>query len=93
MGSEPYSKDFVSAGVLNNRSRSGGATAINQEKVDEVYQTHPGSSVRSVAEGSSIPQTITYRIRTEHLLLKPYLFNSYMRQIFKIVSNAVAIIG
>ena len=48
---------------------------MNQEKVDEVndfLQIHPGSNVRSVAEGSSIPQTTTYRIRTEHLLLKPY---------------------
>ena len=32
-----------------------------------------GSSVWSFAEASSIPQTTTtYRIRTEHLLLKPY---------------------
>ena len=46
------------------------STGINQEKVDEVndfIQTHPGSSVRSVAEVSSIP---TYRITTKHLLLK-----------------------
>ena len=36
------------------------------------------SSVQSVIEVSSIPQTTTYRIRTEHLLLKPYnLVNSY----------------
>ena len=72
MGSELYLKDFVRRGVLNNRSRSGRLTAINQEKVDEVNQTHPGPSVRSVVEASSIPQTTTYQIRTEHLLLKPY---------------------
>ena len=76
MGSESYLKDFVRTGVFNDRSRSGRSTRTNQEKVDEVndaLQTHPESSVRSVAEASSIPQTTTtYRIRTEHLLLKPY---------------------
>ena len=47
---------------------------INQEKVNEVndlLQTHPGSSVWSVVEASSILQTAACRIRTEHLLLKP----------------------
>ena len=75
MGSEPGLKDFVRTGVLNKRSRSGRPTGINREKVDEVndiLQTHLGSSVRLVAEVSSIPQTTAYRIRTEHLLLKPY---------------------
>ena len=39
------------------------------------------SSVQSVTKVSSIPQTTTYRIRTEHLLLKPYnLVNNYMRK-------------
>ena len=36
MGSEPYLKDFARVRVLNDRSRSGGPTGINQEKVDEV---------------------------------------------------------
>ena len=35
------------------------------------FQTHPESSVQSVAEASSRPQTTTYTIRIEHLLLKP----------------------
>ena len=55
MGSEPYLKDFVRSGVLNDRSRSGRPTGFNQEKVSEVndfFQTHPGLSVRSVAEAS-----------------------------------------
>ena len=67
MGSGPYFKDFVKPGVLNDRSRSGRSTGINQEKVDEVndfLQTHPGSSVRSVAEAPT--QTTTYRIRAEN---------------------------
>ena len=71
----PHLKGLVRLGVLNDRSRSGIPTVINQEKVDEVndfLQTHSGSNVRSVAEASSIPQTTTYRIRTELLLLKPY---------------------
>ena len=58
MGSEPYLKDFVRSRVLNDRSRSGRPTVINQEKVDEVndfLQTHLGSSVWSVAKSSSIP--------------------------------------
>ena len=49
--------------MFNDRSRSGSSTGINQEKVDEVddfLQTHPGSSVRSVAKASLIPQTTTY---------------------------------
>ena len=52
---------------------------VNQEKVDEVKwfssNLSPRSSVRSVVEDSSIPQTTTtttYRIINEHLLLKPY---------------------
>ena len=72
LGSEPYLKDFVRAGVL----KFGRLTRINQEKVDEVndfLQIHPGSNVRSFVEASSIPETTTtYRIITEHLLLKPY---------------------
>ena len=72
MGSEVYVKDFVRPGVLKAER----STEISQEKVDEVndfLQTHPGSSVRPLAEAFLIPQTITttYRIRTEHLLLKP----------------------
>ena len=64
--SEPYLKDFMREGVSNDRSRFGRPTAINLEKVDEVndfFQTHPGFSVRSVAEASSILRTTTYRIR------------------------------
>ena len=76
MGSEPYLKEFVRAGGVEARSQSRRSTDINQEKVDEVndfLQTHPESSVRSVAEISSILQTtITYRIVTGHLLLKSY---------------------
>ena len=52
----------------------GRPTGINQENVDEVndfFQTHPGPIAWSVLEASSIPQTTTYRIMTEHLLLKP----------------------
>ena len=48
---------------------------INQKKVNEVndfLRIHSGSSVRSVAEASSILQTITCRVRTEHLLVKSY---------------------
>ena len=55
MGSEPYLKDFVRSGVLNDRSRSGRPTGFNQEKVSEVndfFQTHLGLNVRSVAEDS-----------------------------------------
>ena len=62
MGSESYVKDFLRTGVLNDRSGSGRPTRTNQEKVDEVndvLQTHPGSSVQSVAEASWIPQTAT----------------------------------
>ena len=62
-------------GNLEDRSLSGRSTVISQEKVDEVndfLQTHPGSSVRSVTEASSIPQRTTHRIRTEHFLLKSY---------------------
>ena len=69
--SEPYLKDFMGLGVL----KSGRPIVINQEKVNEVndfLQTHSGSSVRSVVEVPSIPQTTTYRIITEYLLLKPY---------------------
>ena len=69
-------------------NQSGRLARIGQEKVDGVnnfLQIHPGSSVRSVAKASSIPHTIiTYRIRTEHLLLsrrKCSLFNSDMRKI------------
>ena len=65
---------FYETGSVEDRPRSEGPTVINQEKVNEVndlLQTHPGSSVRSVAKVSSIPQTTTYWIRTEHLLLKP----------------------
>ena len=54
--------------MLNDRSRSGRSTGINQEKVDEVndfLQTHPESSVSSVVETSLIPQTTTHRIMTE----------------------------
>ena len=71
MGSELYLKDLVRPEVL----KSGRPTGINQEKVDKSSgfpQTHPGSSVRSVVEASSILQTTTCRLRTEHLLLKPY---------------------
>ena len=66
---------FCESGNVEDRSRSGRPTVINQEKVNEVndfLQTHPGSSVRSVSEASSISPTTTYRIRTEHILLKPY---------------------
>ena len=62
MTSEPYLQDIVRRRVLNDRLRSGRSTGINQEKVDGVndfLQTHPGSSVRSFAEASSIPQTTT----------------------------------
>ena len=58
---------------VEDRSWSGRQTVIDQEKVEEVndfLQTHPGSNVLSVAEVSSIPQTTTYRVRTEHLLPK-----------------------
>ena len=60
---------FCEIGTVEERSRSGRPTAINQEKVDEVndfLRTHRGSSIRSVAEPSLIPQTTIYRIRTEH---------------------------
>ena len=67
---------FCETSSVEDRSRSGRSTGINQEKVDEVNHflyTHPGSNVRSVAEASSIPQITTiYRIRIEHLLLKSY---------------------
>ena len=59
MESQPYLKDFVRGRVLNDRTRSGRSTVINREKVGEVndcLQTHPGSSVRSVAKASSRPQ-------------------------------------
>ena len=75
MGSESYLKDFVRSGSVEDRALSRRPTVINQEKVDEVndlLQTYPGSSSRSVVEVSLIPQTTTYRIRTEHLSLKPY---------------------
>ena len=71
MGSELYLTDFMGLGVLKSER----PTVINQEKVDKASdfpQTHPGSSVRSVVEASSILQTTTCRLRTEHLLLKPY---------------------
>ena len=43
------------------------------DEANDFLQIHPGSSVRSVAEVSSIPQTTTtYRIMIEHLLLKSY---------------------
>ena len=61
---------FCESGSVENRSRSGGPTGINQEKVDVVddfLQTHPGSNVRSVTGVPSILHTTTYRIRTEHL--------------------------
>ena len=64
---------FCETGSVEDRSRSARSIVINQEKVDEVndfLQTHRGSSVRSVAEISSISQTTIYRITTEHLLLK-----------------------
>ena len=75
MGSQPYLKDFVRGRMLNDRTGSGRLTVINREKVGEVndcLQTHPGSSIRSVAKASSRPQITTCRIMTEHLLLKPY---------------------
>ncbi|CAF0828318.1 unnamed protein product [Adineta ricciae] len=50
-----------------NRSRSRRPTVIN-----DTLENYPGSSFRFVAQDSSIPQTTTYRIMTEHLLLKPY---------------------
>ena len=71
MESEAYLKDFVRPGML----KAGRLIVINQEKVNEVNdfrQTHLWSSVWSVAEAFLMPQTTTYRIRTEHLLLKPY---------------------
>ena len=60
---------------VEDRSRSGRLTVVNQEKVDEVkdfLQIHPRSSFGSVAETPSPLKTATYRITTEYLLLKPY---------------------
>ena len=44
---------FCETGSVEDRSRSGRLTGINQEKVDEVnhfLQTHPLSSVRSLLQ-------------------------------------------
>ena len=54
-------------GVLkidNNKSR-------RVDEITDFLQTHSGSSVQSIVEASSISQTTTYRIMTEHLLIKP----------------------
>ena len=52
------------------------STVINLKKLIEAnnfLQSHPEPNVRLFAEAFSIPQTTaTYRIRTEHLLLKLY---------------------
>ena len=56
MRSEAYLKDFVRASV-EDQLRSERPAVINQEKFDEVndfFRTHPGSSVQSVAEASSM---------------------------------------
>ena len=74
-------------GVLNNPSQSGRSTVMHQEQVNDFLQIHPGSSVRSVAEASSIPHTTAGRIMTEHLLLKPYKVQ-FVQQLH---GNAVAI--
>ena len=59
---------------VEDGSQSGRPAWINQENVDEVndfLRAHPESIVWSVVEAPSMPQTTTYRIMTEHLLLKP----------------------
>ena len=78
-------KRFCEIGSVKDRTRFGRSIGINQEKVDEVddfLQTHPGSSVRSVAEPSSIQQITVYRIMTEHSLLKPYKAQ-FVQQLYK----------
>ena len=57
MGSEPYLKDYQT-GSVEDRSQSGRPTGINQEKIGEFndfLQSHPQSSVQSVAKASSVP--------------------------------------
>ena len=59
--------------MLNiDHSRRDRQKLINDEVNHHFLQTHPGSSVQYVVEASSILQTTTYRITTEHLLFKPY---------------------
>ena len=73
MGSGSYLKDFVRAGVLKiDRSLEDRQEVLKKKsiEVNDFLQTPPGSSIRSVAETSLIPQTTTYRIMTEYLLLK-----------------------
>jgi hypothetical protein len=66
---------FCETGTVEDRPRSGRPTVITEEKVNEVndaHENHPEASVRSLAQACSLPQTTTYRIMTEYLLLKPY---------------------
>ena len=61
------------------------STVINQGKLIEAnnfLQTHPESNVRFVAEAFSLPQTTTYRIGTEHLLLKLYKMR-FVQQLYE----------
>ena len=58
MGSEPYLKDFVRLGVLKIDQDLEDRQELIKKKsieVNDFLQTHPGSSVCSVAKVSSIP--------------------------------------
>ena len=63
LGSEPYLKDFLRAGVLQSKRLTG----INQEKVDEVndfLQTHPGSKMFGL-----LSNPLRYQKRQQHIEL------------------------
>ena len=61
MGSEPYLKDFVRSGVLKIDHDVEDRQEFIKKKsieVNDFFQTHPGSTVRTVAEASSMQQII-----------------------------------
>lgn len=76
---------FCETGTVEDRSRSGRPSTIDEEKVDEVHDfctTESTTSVRAVAAACSIPRTTAYRIMTEYLSLKPYKAK-FVQQIYE----------
>jgi hypothetical protein len=76
---------FCEIGSVEDRERSGRPSTVTEDMVEEVRDVidkQPQSSVRTIATACSISKTITHRIVTEYLLLKPYKVE-FVQQLFE----------